>query len=581
MIATAGPRFMGGITHDHPYLSAPGLAPAWHDPRMTGSTAELAVQGETLLAAGQWEDAERLLRAAVELDESPRLLDTLGRVLYCMGAYDEALDWRERAFSGYRADGDDASAAATACWLSYLQYTVYGNDAAANGWVNRARTLLGNDTSIAEHALVSLFLAFFSPDAETKIRILDEVLGAAREAGDASLEALARCDMGVVLVEHGQIAEGMSLLDEAAAAAASGEVTHIETAGVIFCNVLQACELARDTRRARQWLSVQADQSRRRGVGLSTSIHCRTYYGGILTAAGRWAEAEHELEALTRGYTNRYRGFSSAVVVRLAELRVLQGRLEEAARLLEGHEDDPQAVRPLARLYAARGELALAASRLRRHLELYGDGVLQAPEIALLVEVEAAAGQLGEARRYCEHLATLAETSTLQLVHALAEYAAGTVCGVDNVPEAVSHLERALAAFVALELPYEEGRTRLRLGRHLATTNPDVAVSEVRMALARFEELNAVRDADEAASVLRELGASGRAQRRRARTLTAREQEVLQLITEGLSNDDIAERLVISRRTAEHHVSNILEKLGLRNRTEAAAYALRAASPRQ
>jgi DNA-binding CsgD family transcriptional regulator len=57
--------------------------------------------------------------------------------------------------------------------------------------------------------------------------------------------------------------------------------------------------------------------------------------------------------------------------------------------------------------------------------------------------------------------------------------------------------------------------------------------------------------------------------------LTARELEVLGLITEGLTNRQIAERLFIARKTAAVHVSNILAKTGLSTRTEAATWALR------
>ena len=57
--------------------------------------------------------------------------------------------------------------------------------------------------------------------------------------------------------------------------------------------------------------------------------------------------------------------------------------------------------------------------------------------------------------------------------------------------------------------------------------------------------------------------------------LTERELEILRLVAQGLPNLEIAERLVISERTVRTHVSNILSKLHLANRTQAALYALR------
>ena len=57
--------------------------------------------------------------------------------------------------------------------------------------------------------------------------------------------------------------------------------------------------------------------------------------------------------------------------------------------------------------------------------------------------------------------------------------------------------------------------------------------------------------------------------------LTEREIDVLKLVAQGYSNQEIADKLSVSDRTVGKHVSNILEKLHLANRTQAALYALR------
>ena len=128
-------------------------------------------------------------------------------------------------------------------------------------------------------------------------------------------------------------------------------------------------------------------------------------------------------------------------------------------------------------------------------------------------------------------------------------------------------------------MPIELARARLELARALAEEDLEVAVAEARTALETFERTQAARDADQAAALLRTLGApGGRTAPKGREPLSKRESEVLGLLGQGLSNPEIAERLFISRKTAEHHVGHILTKLGLRNRAEAAAYAAREAT---
>jgi DNA-binding NarL/FixJ family response regulator len=58
-------------------------------------------------------------------------------------------------------------------------------------------------------------------------------------------------------------------------------------------------------------------------------------------------------------------------------------------------------------------------------------------------------------------------------------------------------------------------------------------------------------------------------------SLTKREREILRLLADGLRQDEIAERLFISRKTVSTHVANIVRKLGVRTQTQAVALALR------
>jgi DNA-binding NarL/FixJ family response regulator len=131
--------------------------------------------------------------------------------------------------------------------------------------------------------------------------------------------------------------------------------------------------------------------------------------------------------------------------------------------------------------------------------------------------------------------------------------------------------ERAAELWTELGCPYEAALALAGAGGEDA----------LRGALTALQELGATPASAIVARRLRERGVRGLPRGPRAATrqnpagLTARELEVLKLIAQGLRNAQIAERLFVSEKTVDHHVSAILRKLEVGNRGEASAEAVR------
>jgi DNA-binding NarL/FixJ family response regulator len=349
----------------------------------------------------------------------------------------------------------------------------------------------------------------------------------------------------------------------------------------IFCQLFAACEHAHDVTRADQWIRVGETFAARRRLP-AISAFCRTHYGGILTAAGRWPEADAALTDAVRLWGLGHRVLRGDALIRLADLRVRQGRFEEAEQLL-GEVDasgDPIAARALAAIRLASGQTELARDLIERALtSVDPDSTGAAPLLALLVEIHLAAGDTEEANAAAGALAMCAARHpTNDYLRAVAALARGRVCLSAGSGDPQSCLREALAGFARAQMPMELAHSRLALANALHDARPEVAMVEARAALDAFEQLEAARAADAAASVLRSLGGKPPSGRRQGSVLTKREEDVLDLLGRGLSNPEIGDRLFISRKTVEHHVGNILAKLGLRSRAEAAAYAVRAKS---
>jgi DNA-binding NarL/FixJ family response regulator len=461
--------------------------------------------------------------------------------------------------------------------LACMYGTVVGDGAVMSGWMARAQTLLADSVDSPERGWVALNLGMFEGDRVKKEQRFRDALEVARRFGDADLEFVTLAYLGASLVHSDRIEEGMMLLDEALAAVAGSEVDDFCALEEIFCQLFSACEHACDVVRADQWIRIGDAIAERRKLP-AVSAFCRTHYGGILTTAGRWPEADVALTDAVRLWGLGQRTLRAGALVRLADLRVRQDRFEEAEQLLVGLDvnDDPGAARPLAAIQLSRGETSLARDTLERALaQIDPMGMAAAPLLALLVDVHLAANQPDDAQKTVESLAQCATRHASQHLLAAAALARGRVYLAAGTGDPQACLREALAGFARAQMPMEVARSRLELANALLTTRPEVAMVEARAALDAFEKLQAARQADAAAGVLRSLGVKGSSPKRSGGLLTKREAEVLDLLGHGLSNPEMSERLYISRKTVEHHVGNILSKLGLRSRAEAAAYAAR------
>ncbi|HEY6745380.1 MAG TPA: LuxR C-terminal-related transcriptional regulator [Mycobacteriales bacterium] len=502
-------------------------------------------------------------------------LERAGEERYFAGDYAGAVARYEQAYAAYRRDGRVAAAGRAARTLGWISGGVFGDWAVESGWLARARSVLAEaGPDGPEHGWLLILRSFGEDDLRAREALLREAGEIGRRCRDPDVEFEALAYLGGLLILTDRPEQGLVHFDEAMAAACAGELADLAAIDSMFCGFFWACEVVHDVARAEQWMRAIAARMDRSAV---VAAFCRAHYGGILTAAGRWDEAEAELLAASRQFDTRVTARREAAVVRLADLRVRQGRLEDAAELLRGLDRHPDAVRARAALHLARGETALARDLLERATGdgEGGDPVPAAPLLALLVEAELSEGRIDAAERAAARLARLAEARGGPYLLATAALARGRVCVAGGPGDARGCLEEALHGFARAQLPSELAQTRLELARALAGRLPQVAITEARAALADFERLPAARQADAAAALLRELGVPVRTGARGVGALTKRETEVLRLLGAGLSNPEIATRLFITRKTVETHVGNVLAKLGLRNRAEAAALATR------
>jgi ATP/maltotriose-dependent transcriptional regulator MalT len=423
-------------------------------------------------------------------------------------------------------------------------------------------------------------------DTVTARRLSAEAADVARSLGVLDLEMLAQAVNGFAHVCEGDVAEGMRLLDEATTAAVAGEMTDLDSITVSCCCLIYACERVRDIGRAAQWCD-KLRQITARWSYQAMFAYCRTHYAGVLIARGEWQEAESELTTAMAELDATYQAFAFEAIVRLAELRRLQGRLEEADELLSRLDHHPLRMLGASPALLGRAGLALeagdptsAVDLAERHLRSIGTEawIDQVDGLEVLVLAHVVLGELDRAAERLHDLVAITTVVPTPLLRASARYAGGALArAVGDLDEARRRFEDAVDLAEQGGSRYHAARARLELAEVLVTLKrTDAAGREARAALQVMAEIGAARATARAEDLFDRLersiarGADGA---NNGNVLTPREIDVLRLISQGKNNREAAEVLGLSEHTVHRHVSNILTKLNLPSRAAAVAHA--------
>jgi DNA-binding CsgD family transcriptional regulator/tetratricopeptide (TPR) repeat protein len=525
-----------------------------HHAEEAGDTAAVLRHGRAAAERGSTTGAHREAAAqyarvlshasGVAAAERADLLAAYALEAQASGSYEESIAALNDAIELRHSLGDRLRAGDHLARLT-MPYITLGRNAEAEAASRAAIEILETLPASPELATAYGFQAYtqmIKRDNDDAVSWGQKAVTLARRFDQPETLALGLNMMGTAFVMAGEITRGVALLEQSLDIAKTQALEHriANAHWMLGSGLAEMYELERGERSLRDHIAFADEHD-------LDAAYTRAWLAVVLVYRGRWAEGASLAGEVLAGHAAAVTRITANVA--LGRVRARRGDpgiddvLDEALALARpgGH------LQRLGHVHAARAEAAwLSGDRERTIAEAWTVYPLSLQKRHLWFAGELAYWQW-KADRLDRVPEWIAEPYRLQ---------------IEGSPVAAAERWRERGC------PYEAAR---------ALAESAVA-SDVVAALSEFERLGAMPSAKLARERLRALGARvPRGPRPTTRAnpaeLTSRELEVLRLIAGGLRNAEVAERLVLSRRTVDHHVSAILRKLSAKTRGEAAAAA--------
>jgi len=505
--ARRGYRFCGDLAEASDASPNANVAPTGEVP--TG-TAALSTARQ-LMRRHQWTEALALFQTAGG-DLSAEDYECWSRCSRAAGQLLESSHPLERAVAAHLSQRDHKNSARCALDLANLKLESC-EIAVAKGWHQRAGTLLeGSDEchEFAMHLWLGARIALFEGRLGDSRECVDKALEMARRILDDDVECLALAYTGHLEVATGNATRGLSLLDEAGAAALSGRVS-LWACGIGLCSVIMGYMHQADYHRAGQWVDEFTRWCQRYGSYCFPAL-CRLHRGEVMALRGELSEAAKVVTeardqlAVAGPYAE---GDAHRV---LGEIHLARGEYAAAEDAFKrAHQLGWSPAPGLAELFVARGRLDQAKATLVRALDepSWTDGQRRILLLATLAQVAARAGDLDSARDALERLdrtPALPIGTQGEAERARAEIALSEQRG----PDAIAHLKRAVQCFLEARLPLRAAKTRLGIAE-LLVQSADYAGADLELSAAEaaFRGIDAAPFLDECRRLRERLEGDG------------------------------------------------------------------------